>query len=204
MKLPNQIWLKYWRLTIKSFSRIEKRRKFYLCKCDCWKEHIVGQDNLRSWLVKSCWCLKLEKSKISITHWMRNSRIYNIYAWIKQRCNNINCSNYKNYWGRGIKCEWKTFEDFYEDMWLLYQDWLQIDRKDNDWNYCKNNCRWATRTQQQNNKRNTLKFNWESLSEICIKNNLPYMIIYARIHTYWFSINKAITQKIKSRKVYIQ
>lgn len=131
---------------------------------------------------------------------MKNSRIYNIYAWIKQRCNNINCSNYKNYWGRGIKCEWNSFDEFYKDMWLLYQDWLQIDRKDNNWNYCKDNCKWSTRSQQQNNKRNTLKFNWESLSELCTKYNLPYAIIYARIHTYWFSIERAIKQKIKSRK----
>lgn len=200
MKLPDQIWVKYWRLTIASLANIESKKKYYLCKCDCWKDHIVNQDNLRSWVVKSCWCLKIEKSRISTTHWMRNTRIYNIFFWTKQRCNNINCNNYKNYWGSGIKCEWNTFEEFYRDMWDSYKEWLSIDRIDNNWNYSKDNCRWSDRYEQVRNRRNTLKFNWISLADICSENKLPYNTIYSRIHTYWFSLEKAITQKIKYQK----
>jgi hypothetical protein len=92
------------------------------------------------------------------------TKIYRVWDWIKQRCKNPNMKWYKIYWWRWITYDNKreTFEWFYEDMWPTYKKWLSIDRLDNNWNFNKENCRWATRDQQANNKRNSrlIEYKW--------------------------------------------
>jgi len=88
---------------------------------------------------------------------MHGTPEYTAWALMKQRCSNPNIKEYKHYGGRGITiCErWNDFENFYNDMGdkpkpkILYS----IDRINNDGNYEKLNCRWATWKQQANNKR---------------------------------------------------
>ena len=168
-------WSKYnnW-IIIKEVTKIGNQR-YCKCKCICWNIKDVQLSSLKNWWTKSCWCKRW-------AHWMRSTKIYKVFDWIKQRITNKNNSAYKYYWARWIKCEWKNFIEFYKDMWDTYKEWLQIDRENNDWNYCKSNCRWVTQKVNANNKRTTIYLtnNWEKKtlkewSEIkWIRYNLAY------------------------------
>ena len=79
---------------------------------------------------------------------------------MKQRCQNPKCKAYNNYGARGIKVceEWQQFEPFL--AWALangYKKGLDLDREDNDGNYEPSNCRWISRRQNTNNRRNTIR-----------------------------------------------
>lgn len=82
------------------------------------------------------------------------------YTWrsMRSRCNWTNSPRYKDYGGRGIQvCDrWQGLEgfmNFVEDMGDKPSSKHSVDRIDNDGNYEPSNCRWATREEQQMNKR---------------------------------------------------
>lgn len=105
--------------------------------------------------VKSCqFCNK--------KHGKSNLKEFRLWCGLKQRCNDINCSKYPIYGGRGIKvCErWHSFENFISDMGPRPSPKHSIDRINNDGNYEPENCRWATVEEQSNNKRTTVRISF--------------------------------------------
>lgn len=126
----------------------------YLCKCECGKEKLVDGYSLRSGISKYCIDCKNQKRYGK----KKNKRINIIYNGMKARCYNSNTPEYKNYGGRGIKICDEWLDNYWNfENWAInngYKNNLSIDRINNDENYEPNNCRWATRIQQQNNTRN--------------------------------------------------
>jgi hypothetical protein len=89
---------------------------------------------------------------------MSKAPVYLIYRSMLSRCNDRRQKAYPYYGGRGIKVcpEWNCFENFYRDMGDRPPG-LSLDRIDNDKGYSKENCRWATTSQQRANQRPRLR-----------------------------------------------
>lgn len=192
---------KFWYLTIIGDWWFTKKKSWLnqqmaLVKCICGIEKKVIFYFLRKWKIKSCWCKRVEFTMAGVkTHWMSRTPIYKVWTALQKRCNCKTDIQYYNYGGRWIECEWKSFEDFYSDMYPTYRKWLSIDRINNEWHYCKENCRRTTQKVQCNNKRTNhpVTVNWETknVTEWGKLSWIPYNTIIERIKR-WYSPYEAV------------
>lgn len=120
---------------------------------------------------KACGCIRKERAlTLNKTHGDSGTLTYGIWRGMLNRCLNPNEPSFKNYGGRGIKVcdEWiKSYTSF--KSWVLhcgnYKLGLQIDRKNNDGDYCPENCRFVTEAVNCQNRRST-KLTFEKAEQV--------------------------------------
>ncbi len=179
----------------------------WLCLCGCGKEKIILGYNLKNGNTKSCGCLSRE---IHLKHGYsaagKVSKTYTTWQSMIQRCINPNNIRFYCYGGRGIKvCKrWTKFENFLEDMGEHPGKKYQLDRINNNGNYCKSNCRWATRKEQARNTSRNRLISYDGKTQ-CVaawaeEYNINYSTLWYRIYESGWSIKKALTTPVKKRR----
>ena len=139
------------------------------------------------------------------------TRLYKIYKAMKIRCyGNSDKTQIKNYKNRGI-----TVCDEWLNSWIAFKTWaiengyndtLTIDRINNNKGYSPDNCRWATRKEQNNNKRTnfyiTINDITHTMTEWCEINNINIDAACKRIETYGWNPIKAVTTPTRTYERY--
>lgn len=196
MSLKNLVGMRFGRLVVTKFVGYREhqhsvRRSLWECVCDCGKAHITTAKMLRSGSPSSCGCLQRDAaSKTAKTHGMSRTKIYKVWTSMRLRCSNPNDQGWHRYGARGITVckEWdESFDKFYKDMGDA-PDGHSVDRIDNDGPYSKDNCRWATKSEQGDNTRVTRRITHlgktQSLRQWCKELNIHYTTALERIKKY--------------------
>jgi hypothetical protein len=122
------------------------------CLCDCGKTTVIRKTRLRERTKIGCGCLKGKWTR----HYESNTKLYRVWDSMVRRCHSQTHKAYGSYGARGIYVcdEWRDYVCFRD--WAVssgYSEGLTIERVNNDLGYNPANCCWATRKQQQNNRR---------------------------------------------------
>lgn len=128
--------------------------------------------------------------------------LYIVWGSMKQRCEDPNHRRFRDWGGRGIRVLWENYEQFRADMLPDYKPGLQIERRDNNGHYCKENCKWATAKEQAlNTRRNKrITFNGETLTYSQWQERLGFgrSTISGRMNLGW-SVERALTTPVMKR-----
>jgi hypothetical protein len=207
-----EVGKKYNRLTVLELA-YKKRRpsrptsgwaKYWLCLCDCGNKKIIDETAIGK-NTFSCGCLRLEKSHLNnITHGMSGTPTHTSWKGMRERCLLVNHVEYHNYGGRGIKvCErWeKSFVNFLEDMGFRPNK-MSIERIDVNGDYTPENCKWATKKEQNNNRRDSVFFEFNgsrlTVAQWAEKTGFKYSTLKNRFYKGW-DIEKALTAPVSKQ-----
>ncbi len=182
------------------------QKSHWICRCDCGKSKTIWAGNLLTDQSKSCgYCRDLGRCAI---HGRAKTPEWNAWRHMRQRCYLEKFPGYKYYGGRGIRvCDrWlkgedgmRAFECFFADMGPRPSPKHSLDRRDVNEGYSKDNCRWATAKQQAGNKRKTHTVMFEgrrfTIPELAELKGFRYGLLYTRIITYKWPVNRAINQR---------
>lgn len=175
----------------------------YIVKCECGKEFkVLGQSLTRTKKpTKGC------KSCSSTTHGLTESKLYGVWMNIKARCYSPKADSFENYGKRGIQVceEWrKDFKSFYD--WAINSGYKEdvrgkytIERINVDGNYCPKNCTWISITEQEQNKRNSVRITYKnetkSLKEWAKTTGIKEVTLRSRYGRGW-SVERVLTEPL--------
>ncbi len=205
---------KFGRLTAIKFIKRKRYKYYWEFSCSCGKVKIIRKDSVILKDTISCGCYCRENNRrLNTTHGfsIKDKRFYGIWRKMINRCLNKKISNYKRYGGRGIKVcnRWLEFENFRDDMYKSYLEHIEefnkenttIDRINNEGNYRKNNCKWATMQEQSNNRRNNhlITYNNQTMTiaQWARKLNINLDTLNSRLLLYKWSVKKSFITPVK-------
>lgn len=204
--------IKFGSLTVVGYIGKRNGKSVWRCKCDCGNETESMTSNLTRGLSTSCGCKRKKTCSdrmkaINYKHGGSRTRLFRIWSGMKSRCFDKNDPAYPRYGGRGVKVcdEWKeNFPAF--QQWALssgYSEVLSIDRINVNGGYCPENCRWATREEQANNKRTNrfITYGGKTMTISQWERSLGYRrgLILVRLKNGW-SVERAIREDPNSHK----
>lgn len=184
-------------LTVLAIGKpVSSYRYTAICQCECGRgPFTVRMDKLTSGHTRSCGCLQIESAS---KHGLYKHRLYHVWKGMMSRCYKKNDTRYSSYGARGIiVCKrWHYIANFISDMDPSYRKGLQLDRRNNDADYSPANCRWATISEQQRNKRSniniTIDGTTKTLAEWCSDFGIRYQLAWERIKVQRWSAEKAL------------
>ncbi len=176
-KVKNIAGVKFNKLTAVSYIGAEK----WLFMCECGNQSIKKASDVKKGSTKAC-------CRLCFTGNPSKHPLYQTWDGIKKRCYQHNATGYKNYGGRGIKmCEnWRiSFWNFVKEMGEKPFKLATIERLNNNQDYSKENCKWATPKEQSENKRNNIYVEYNNqkytLYAICKLLNLKHSSVWWRL-----------------------
>lgn len=183
----------------KEYSRYAK------FKCECGVEFTSRILDVKFKNV-SCGCAFRNKpyDKHGLTLNKGRTAEYGIWSGMKSRCYNTKSDFYYLYGGRGIRvCEsWKkSFVCFLQDMGERSTPKHSIDRIDSNKDYCKENCKWSTDTEQANNTSRNVYYEYKgerlSIKMLAEKTGMSATLLHTRLRCSKWSVEKTLNTPIK-------
>lgn len=195
-----------------AIEHMERRgnSEYWKVRCDCGMVKAVREYLLRNGTIQSCGCKKAELlSRANTKHGFNRkakyggpSREYMAWRNARNRCYNKRNRQYENYGGRGIRMAtvWDDFAQFLADMGPCPEG-MTLDRENNDGHYAPGNCRWATNSEQQNNRQSNVHFKWKgkvrTLAQIAELEAIPYDPFWYRVRKLHMTVRRAVNSARK-------
>jgi len=130
---------------------------------------------------------------------------FGVWLRMRTRCFSPHDKKYADYGGRGITVEepWASdFAAFYADMGPRPTPAHEIDRIDNDGNYEPGNCRWVTRAENVNNRRNSAYVEWRgetrTIAQWARSLGIPDRTLWMRLNKLRWDVERAMTAPLRA------
>jgi hypothetical protein len=145
------------RVPVKYTRECAASSAYWVCRCSCGEFISTDARSLTSGTTRSCGCLHRERVSAALTthgaakHGHKSPE-YRSYTNAHTRCTNPKCKDFRHYGGRGIEFRFASFEQFFAELGPRPVG-KTLDRRENSGHYEPGNVRWATRSEQERNKR---------------------------------------------------